>query len=59
MWCVLAFENGELLHSEPAGLVGWQRCVRWATEQGGEVEIVFLEHVRPGRGIAQGDRSGW
>lgn len=46
MWVVLTDEGG-ILASFPAGRNGWQRAVRYATEQGGELDVVFMPHVRP------------
>lgn len=45
MWCVLS-EESELLEAFPAGRAGWDAAVRWAMGQGGELDIVFLAHVR-------------
>lgn len=58
MWCVLSGE-GELLVSFVAGHKGWVEAVRWATVNGGEMDIVFLDHVGPGWRSVSGGRWRW
>lgn len=58
MWCVVG-DNEEVLASFPAGRDGWRRAVRWATENGGELGIVFLAHMRPGWATRSGGRYRW
>lgn len=38
--------NGDVMARFPAGRRGWQRAVRFATERGGELDVVFMAHVR-------------
>lgn len=58
MWCVLS-DSGELLKSFPAGHKGWDDAVRWARMNGGELDVVLLEHVRPGWTTVSGGRFRW
>lgn len=47
MWCVLS-EMGELLEAFPPDKKGWDAAVAWAVREGGELDVVFLAHVKPG-----------
>jgi len=40
--------KGAVLEVFPSGKRGWQRALRWATAEGGELEVLFLEHVGKG-----------
>lgn len=45
MWVVLGLD-GEPLQKFPAGLRGWRRALRWAEQNGGEFDIVFMAYVQ-------------
>lgn len=47
MWLVLDL-NGDPIAQFPAGRRGWQRAIRFATERGGELDVVFMAHVKGG-----------
>lgn len=44
MWTVLDL-NGDPMKSFPAGHKGWLEAVRFAQQQGGELDIVFVAYV--------------
>lgn len=47
------------MKSFPAGHKGWDDAVRWARMNGGELDVVLLEHVRPGWTTVSGGRFRW
>lgn len=44
MWCCVDLV-GDVVAKFPAGRNGWLEAVRWATRNGGEYDIVLLDHV--------------
>ena len=44
MWVVVA-DDGTPLAKFPPGRLGWDKALRWARENGGEHDIVFMAHV--------------
>lgn len=45
MWVVLDL-NGDVVAKFSADRAGWLKAVKWATDQGGEMDVVFLAHAK-------------
>ena len=44
MWCVLDLD-GDPLKTFPGDRRGWEAAVRFAQQQGGELDVVFMSYV--------------